>query len=58
MTASYLAFSVVHFIQFALAITVCGLYGVDLNRASREGKYQDSKWVRVSTPSQAQAIIV
>ncbi|OIW30673.1 hypothetical protein CONLIGDRAFT_630628 [Coniochaeta ligniaria NRRL 30616] len=45
MTASYLAFSVVHFIQFALAITVCGLYGVDLNRAAKAGVYQDSKWV-------------
>jgi hypothetical protein len=49
MTASYLAFSVVHFLQFALAITVCGLYGVDLSRAGKAGKYQDSKWVRVST---------
>jgi hypothetical protein len=46
MTASYLAFSVVYFLQFALAITVCGLYGVDLNRAAKRGVYQDSKWVR------------
>jgi len=45
MTASYLAFSVLHFLQFALAITVCGLYGVDLNRAARANKYQDSKWI-------------
>ena len=47
LTASYLAFSVVHFLQFCLAITVCGLYGVDLSRASKAGKYQDSRWVRV-----------
>ncbi|KAH8907605.1 hypothetical protein BR93DRAFT_926633 [Coniochaeta sp. PMI_546] len=45
MTASYLAFSVVHFVQFALAITVCGLYGVDLNRAAKANVYQDSKWI-------------
>lgn len=45
LTASYFAFSVVHFLQFALAITVCGLYGVDLSRASKAGKYQDSKWI-------------
>lgn len=45
MTVAYLAFSVVHFVQFALAITVCGLYGVDLSRAAKAGKYQDSKWV-------------
>lgn len=45
MTVAYLAFSVVHFVQFALAITVCGLYGVDLSRAAKAGKYQDSKWI-------------
>ncbi|KAH8884223.1 hypothetical protein GQ53DRAFT_846346 [Thozetella sp. PMI_491] len=45
MALSYLAFSVLHFFQFILAITVCGLYGVDLHRASSEGKYSDSKWV-------------
>ena len=48
MSASYLAFSIVHFIQFVLAITVCGLYGVDLSRAAKAGKYQDSKWVGCS----------
>lgn len=45
MTVAYLAFSVIHIVQFALALTVCGLYGIDLHRASQEGKYQDSKWV-------------
>lgn len=45
MTLSYVVFSAIHIVQFALAITVCGLYGVDLHRASQEHKYQDSKWV-------------
>ncbi len=45
MAASYLAFSILHFFQFVLAVTVCGLYGIDLHRAASQGKYQDSKWV-------------
>ncbi len=35
---------VLRFFQFVLAITVCGLYGVDLNAAHKEDKYVDSKW--------------
>ena len=46
MAFSYLAFSVLHFFQFVLAVTVCGLYGVDLHRAHEQGKYTDGKWVR------------
>ncbi|OLN86120.1 hypothetical protein CCHL11_05189 [Colletotrichum chlorophyti] len=45
MAASYLAFSVLHFFQFVLAITVCGLYGVDLQRARNAGAYSDGKWI-------------
>jgi len=45
MEISYVAFAVLHLAQFALAITVCGLYGVDLSRARAEGKYADSRWV-------------
>jgi hypothetical protein len=45
MAMSYLAFSVLHFFQFVLAVTVCGLYGVELRRAQQQGKYQDSKWI-------------
>ncbi|MCJ1485842.1 hypothetical protein MMC06_006017 [Schaereria dolodes] len=30
--------------QFVLALTVLGLYGVDLNNARKEHKYVDSKW--------------
>lgn len=44
-TVSYLAFTAIHIVQFALAIAVCALYGIDLHRASKEGKYMDSKWV-------------
>lgn len=42
---SYLVFSAIHIVQFALAIAVCALYGIDLHRASSHGKYIDSKWV-------------
>ncbi|KAK1769000.1 hypothetical protein QBC33DRAFT_513905 [Phialemonium atrogriseum] len=45
MAASYLAFSVLHFFQFILAVTVCALYGVDLHRASSEGGHHDGKWI-------------
>ncbi|TKW56630.1 hypothetical protein CTA1_3258 [Colletotrichum tanaceti] len=45
MAASYLAFSVLHFFQFVLAVTVCGLYAVDLNKARSQGDYTDGKWV-------------
>lgn len=42
---SYLFFTVVHFFCFALSLTVCGLYGTDLQRANEANKYTDSKWV-------------
>jgi hypothetical protein len=45
LALSYIAFSIVHFFQFVLAVTVCGLYGVDLHRAAESGKYLDNKWV-------------
>ncbi|KAF6840715.1 hypothetical protein CPLU01_01086 [Colletotrichum plurivorum] len=45
MAASYLAFSALHFFQLVLALTVCGLYAIDLQRARADGKYVDSKWV-------------
>jgi hypothetical protein len=32
-------------IQFALAITIAGLYGVDLNNARLNGEYMDARWV-------------
>ncbi|GJN72291.1 membrane-associating domain-containing protein [Purpureocillium lilacinum] len=44
-SASYFAFSGLHLVCFALALTVCGLYGQDLNNAHHLHKYADSKWV-------------
>ena len=44
-TFSYIAFSILHFGQFVLAVTVIGLYATDLHRANQQGKYMDSKWV-------------
>ncbi|TLD07908.1 hypothetical protein PgNI_10477 [Pyricularia grisea] len=41
----YIAFMVLHFFAFALALTVCGLYGVDLTRARESGVAADPKWV-------------
>ncbi|KAI1141015.1 hypothetical protein F5Y05DRAFT_376015 [Hypoxylon sp. FL0543] len=45
MTLGYLLFALLHIVQFVLAVTVCGLYGVDLQRARSQGKYIDGKWV-------------
>lgn len=36
---------VLRFFQFVLAITVAGLYGVDLHHATKAGAYIDGKWV-------------
>lgn len=40
-----LARLLLRFLQFILAITVAGLYGVDLNRANKVHAYADGKWV-------------
>ncbi|KAK3331152.1 hypothetical protein B0H66DRAFT_587410 [Apodospora peruviana] len=45
VSKSYLAFFTLHFFQFILAVTVCGLYGYELDRARKAGKYADGKWV-------------
>ncbi|PMD63076.1 uncharacterized protein K444DRAFT_327594 [Hyaloscypha bicolor E] len=45
MTASYILHSVFRLVQMIMALAVCGLYGVDLNKANREHKYSDGKWV-------------
>ena len=50
MTLGYIAHSVYRFVQLVLALTVCGLYGVDLHHANTEHKYSDSKWVRSLFP--------
>jgi hypothetical protein len=36
---------ILRFLQFILAITVCGLYAVDLHTAHEKGGYTDGKWV-------------
>lgn len=40
-----LARLVLRFLQFIFAITVAGLYGVDLAHATKEGAGADGKWV-------------
>lgn len=44
MTLGYISHSVFRFIQLVLALTVCGLYGVDLHKANQKHKYTDGKW--------------
>jgi len=41
--------SAFRFIQLVLALAVCGLYGVDLSAANKQGKYSDGKWVCLSS---------
>jgi len=45
MAVGYIAHTVYRFIQLVLALTVCGLYGVDLHAAHKQGKYSDGRWV-------------
>lgn len=45
MSVGYLAFAVLHFFQFVLALVVIGLYGIDLDRARKAGAPADGKWV-------------
>ncbi|CZS91656.1 uncharacterized protein RAG0_02180 [Rhynchosporium agropyri] len=53
---SYIAHSVYRFLQFVFAITVCGLYGVDLNRANQAGKYSDGKWIYAEVTASLSAV--
>lgn len=45
ITKGWIAFTVLHFVLFALALTTIGLYAVDLDNARIQRKYADSKWV-------------
>ncbi|KAK3695618.1 hypothetical protein B0T22DRAFT_367577 [Podospora appendiculata] len=45
MAMSYVLFAILHVFQFILAVTVCALYGVDLDRARKADKYADGRWV-------------
>jgi hypothetical protein len=42
---AYCLSTALHIVLLALALAVAGLYGQDLRRAHRAGKYQDGKWV-------------
>ncbi|KAH7063131.1 hypothetical protein B0J12DRAFT_562847 [Macrophomina phaseolina] len=43
-------------LQFVLALTVCGLYGVDLDNARKAHAYADSKWVYAEVTAGLSAI--
>ena len=45
-TVGTIIHSAYRFVQLVLALAVCGLYGVDLSAANKQGKYSDGKWVR------------
>ncbi|KAL3417150.1 hypothetical protein PVAG01_11150 [Phlyctema vagabunda] len=45
LTLAYILQSVFRFIQFVMALVVCGLYGTDLSKANKMGKYSDGKWI-------------
>lgn len=45
MSKSYIFFTVIHVVLFALALAVCGLYGNDLQRAMDSDVDADSKWI-------------
>jgi hypothetical protein len=38
---------VLRFLQMVFALAVVGLYAQDLNKARKEHKYSDGKWVRL-----------
>ncbi len=46
VTVGYMSFTVMHIILFALALAVCGLYGMDVQRGNEKNVHVDSKWVR------------
>lgn len=45
MGIGYIAHTVFRFLQMVMAWAVVGLYGTDINKANREHKYSDGKWV-------------
>ncbi|KAH8590708.1 hypothetical protein B0O99DRAFT_691266 [Bisporella sp. PMI_857] len=48
--------SAYRFVQMVLALTVCGLYGVDLTAARKQGKYTDGKWVYAEVTASLAAV--
>ncbi|PMD19988.1 hypothetical protein NA56DRAFT_646861 [Hyaloscypha hepaticicola] len=57
MTLSYILHSVFRLIQIIMALAVCGLYGVDLNKADKEHKYSDGKWVYAEVTASLSAFL-
>ncbi len=49
---------ILRFFQFVLAITVAGLYGVDLHNAKNAGAYTDGKWVYAEVVAGLSAVTV
>lgn len=49
---------VLRFFQFVLAITVAGLYGVDLHAAAKAGVAADGKWVYAEVVAGLSAVSV
>lgn len=47
---TYILHTIYRFLQLVLALTVVGLYGVDLHKANKLGKYSDGKWVCLLPP--------
>ncbi|KAK4125157.1 hypothetical protein N657DRAFT_643986 [Parathielavia appendiculata] len=45
LSLGYLLFTLLHFAQFVLAVTVCALYGIDLDRARKGNVHADGRWV-------------
>jgi len=46
------------FLQFVMAIVVAGLYGVDLDHATKAGAYTDGKWVFAEVVAALSAVTV
>lgn len=44
-TPTTIARLVLRLFQFVMGLTVIGMYAVDLDRARKQGKYMDTKWI-------------
>ncbi|CAL3973018.1 hypothetical protein PZA11_005359 [Diplocarpon coronariae] len=45
LTLSYVVHALFRLVQLALALAVCGLYAVDIDRAIQAGMYIDGRWI-------------
>ncbi|KAK4248694.1 hypothetical protein C7999DRAFT_30806 [Corynascus novoguineensis] len=55
---SYPFFTLLHFSQFALAIAVCALYGVDIDRARKARAYPNDRWIYAEAVGGLSAVMV